>query len=81
MAWIKTVDPADATGVLKTEYDKAIRRAGKIFEILRIQSLNGESVRDGMRLYLTIMYGPSPLTRGQREMIATVVSAANHCHY
>ncbi|MCA1605632.1 MAG: carboxymuconolactone decarboxylase family protein [Acidobacteria bacterium] len=27
------------------------------------------------------MRGPSGLSRVQREMIAVVVSAANHCHY
>ena len=28
MAWIQTVDAADATGIVKAEYDAAIARAG-----------------------------------------------------
>jgi alkylhydroperoxidase family enzyme len=32
-------------------------------------------------LFRAIMYGPSPLSRYQREMIAVVVSAINKCHY
>ena len=40
MPWIKTVEPVDATGGLKLEYDKAIKRAGKVFNILKVQSLN-----------------------------------------
>ena len=31
--------------------------------------------------YLTIMTGDSPLSRAQHELLATVVSAENHCHY
>jgi AhpD family alkylhydroperoxidase len=27
------------------------------------------------------MHGPSPLSRGRREMLAVVVSAANRCTY
>ena len=36
---------------------------------------------DHRSLYKTLMYGRSPLRRAQREMIALVVSAANHCKY
>ena len=32
-------------------------------------------------LYTAVMHGESPLTRGQREMLAVVVSRANECHY
>ena len=38
-------------------------------------------MRDSMRIYLSIMYGPSPLSRAQREMMAVVTSQANDCHY
>jgi alkylhydroperoxidase family enzyme len=34
-----------------------------------------------MGLYLTLMHGESALTRVQRELIATVVSAELGCHY
>jgi len=32
-------------------------------------------------MYRTLMFGPSPLKRYQREMIGTVVSVINHCRY
>jgi alkylhydroperoxidase family enzyme len=76
MSWIKTIEPEDATGELKVEYDKAIKRAGKVFNILKVQSL-----RASVHLYLATMYGPSGLSRAEREMLATVVSQANHCFY
>jgi uncharacterized peroxidase-related enzyme len=81
MPWIKTVDPEDADAELKREYDTAMRRAGKIFNIVKIQSLNPRTLRASMDLYLATMHGKSGLTRAEREMLATVVSWANHCFY
>ncbi len=81
MAWIKTIEPSEATGELKAEYEKAVRRAGKVFNILKVQSLNPPVLRASMEMYLATMYGPSGLSRAEREMLATVVSWANHCFY
>lgn len=81
MAWIKMVEPEQATGELKAEYDRAVLRAGKVFNILKVQSLNPESLRASTELYLAAMHGPSGLSWGEREMLATVVSWANHCFY
>ncbi len=81
MAWIKMVPPEGAEGRLKQEYDRAVRRAGKVFNILRIQSLNPDMLHASMQMYLAAMYGPSGLTRVEREMLGTVVSWANHCFY
>jgi alkylhydroperoxidase family enzyme len=71
----------EATGVVKREYDAATMRAGRIWNIVSIQSQLPEVMRDSMRLYGSIMFGPSPLSRAQREMIAVVTSSSNECHY
>ena len=81
MSWIKTIRPEEATGALKAEYQQAIKRAGKVFNVLKIQSLNPESLRASMNLYLATMFGRSGLSRADREMLATVVSWANRCFY
>jgi len=81
MSWIKTIEPEDARGGLKLEYDKAIKRAGKVFNILKVQSLSPQILRASVHLYLATMYAPSGLSRAEREMLATVVSQANHCFY
>ncbi len=81
MAWIQTVSPEDATGELKLEYDAAVRRAGKVFNILRIQSLNAKTLHASMELYLATMHGPFGVSRAEREILATVVSWANRCFY
>jgi alkylhydroperoxidase family enzyme len=81
VAWIKLQPDSEATGLLASIYAAGVRRAGKVFQILRIQSLNPPVLESSMEMYKRIMFGPSPLTRGQREMLAVVVSRANHCQY
>jgi alkylhydroperoxidase family enzyme len=81
MAWIRTIEPAAATGALRREYDNAVDRAGRVFNIVKVMGLNAKHLRCSMDLYLSLMHGPSGLSRAQREMLALVVSAANRCHY
>ncbi len=81
MAWIKTVHPNEAEGALKREYDAAVRRSGKVYGIVRSMSLHPAALRGSIRLYLDLMHGDSPLSRVQRELIATSVSVFNKCHY
>ena len=81
MAYIETIPPADADGVLKEVYDLGIRRDGRVAAILEVMSQHGQALSELMKLYMTIAYGPSGLSRAQREMIAVVTSQANRCHY
>ena len=81
MAWIKIIYLEEASGILKRQYDAAIKRASKVWNIVSIMSLNPQTMQDSMRFYKTIMFSESPLSRKQREMLATVVSTVNHCTY
>ena len=81
MAWIRTVGEDEAGGGLKRLYDAAVARAGKVYGIVRLMSPNPAVLEASMGLYRAVMFGDSPLSRRQREMIATVVSASNGCHY
>ncbi len=81
MAFIEVIDHANATGDLKEIYDDLVKSRGKLAEVHKIQSLNPRSIVNHMDLYMTIMFGKSPLKRYQREMIAVVVSVANQCPY
>jgi alkylhydroperoxidase family enzyme len=78
---IRVIDPADADGPLKDEYDAAIGRAGKVFNIVRAMSLRPEVLHGSMEMYKAVMLGPSGLTRAERELLATVTSRHNDCHY
>jgi alkylhydroperoxidase family enzyme len=81
MAWIKQVPIKAATGLLKVEFDKALKRAGRVWNIVHVMSVNPRVLRDNIRLYITLMVGASALSRVQREMLATVVSAELNCNY
>lgn len=49
--------------------------------IIQIHRIHSKTMKHHYQLYHELMYGPGPLSRKQREMIAVVVSAKNSCHY
>ena len=81
MAWIDVISEDDADGDLAEQYSHLIEPWGGVDNILKIHSLNPESLRAHVVVYKVLMYGKSPIRRPQREMIAVVVSAINHCKY
>ena len=81
MPRIRTVGPEEATGLLAREYGKAIRRAGRVFNVIGIQGLNPPVLSASVRLYEALMLGPGPLGRDVREILATVTSRELHCFY
>ena len=81
MPYVAAIPPEDAGPALRREYDAALRRAGRIWGIVAVQAHNPAALRDSIRLYGTVMFGESPLSRAQREMIAVVTSQANDCTY
>lgn len=81
-AWISIIPQKDADDELQKAYAGAIDPArGEPAHILGVQSLNPQAMRDHVALYRTLMFGASPLSRKQREMIAVVVSSVNKCNY
>ena len=81
MAYIRTIEPDEATGELKRHYDTAVKRAGRVFNVVKIQSLNPRILRASLGLYQELMLGPGPLDRAIREMVATTVSRERNCFY
>ncbi len=81
IAWIETVHPEEATGYVKSLYEGFQKQRGWIPNILKSTSIRPDVTRGWVSLFNTLMYGPSGLTRSQKEMIAVVVSAGNQCHY
>lgn len=79
--WIRVIEPEEATGRLKEVYDETAKKRGKLAEVHKIHSLNPESLSAHMGLYMTLMFGPSPLSRRERETIAVAVSRTNGCAY
>jgi uncharacterized peroxidase-related enzyme len=81
LAYVRIIGEQEAEGTLARVYDAAKKRAGRIFNILKIQSQSPPALQAGMNAYAVIMKGESSLSRAQREMLAVVVSKINGCHY
>jgi uncharacterized peroxidase-related enzyme len=79
--YLRLVNEDEARGLLREEYDAAIARAGKVFNIVKAMSLRPSVLRRSMQLYRAMMFGSSGLSRVERELLAVVVSRANDCHY
>lgn len=80
-AWIETIAPSEASGLLEEVYAGVAGRSGSVANIIGCQSLHPEAMRDHYDLYRTIMFSRGALSRADREAIAVAVSAANGCHY
>lgn len=81
MSWIDEIDTDDADGKLADIYSDLIEKRGKVANILKVHSLNPAAMSNHLDLYMTIMFGKSGLSRGEREAIGVVVSASNDCAY
>jgi uncharacterized peroxidase-related enzyme len=79
--FLRLIDVAEASGALRQEYEAAMARAGKVFNVVKAMSLRPNVLAASIQLYREIMFGPSPLSRAERELLAVVVSRANECHY
>ncbi len=81
MPHIRQVSDDEAEGDVKRELDAAVKRAGRVWHIVRIMTPNAAALRASMGMYRALMFGDCPLSRRQREMLAVVVSKTNGCHY
>jgi uncharacterized peroxidase-related enzyme len=75
------LDDDEAPPDLREMYAHLAPAGTPVDNILRIHSLNPKSLQVHYELYKHLMYGPSDLSRAEREMIAVVVSRVNDCHY
>jgi len=93
MTWIKTVSPshdpavkqaADAQrSVYPTEYASPVHPSadGESSEIMASHSLIPDALFHAFSTFGVLMSSDLPLKRHQHEMIATMVSVVNRCHY
>lgn len=81
MAWIRVVPPKEATGTLKAEYERAVKDRGALANIHAVTSLHPGMLDAHLSLYEEIHFSEGPLSRRERELVATVVSRENKCAY
>ncbi|TAJ97511.1 peroxidase [bacterium] len=81
MTWIKTIEENAAEGKVKELYEGFKKQVGFVPNIIKLFSIKPRSMEATSNLFKLFMYGPSPLSRAQREATALVVSVINQCHY
>jgi uncharacterized peroxidase-related enzyme len=62
-------------------FRKCVDKLGFVPNVLAAYSLKPNKLRNFMAMYNELMLAPSGLSKLEREMIAVVVSSANHCYY
>jgi hypothetical protein len=93
MTWIKTVPPAESEEVRKVveaqrefypmEYATPVHPSadGETAGIVASHSLIPQALYHAFATFGSLMSPDLPLSRRQHEMITTVVSVTNRCHY
>lgn len=83
MTHIPVVEDADATGDVAKAYDewRALRGRKLVPGILKCFSARPDFLRKVIEFSDTVHFSEGHLTRRVKEMIATYVSALNHCVY
>lgn len=74
-------DPATLEADLQEVFGKCIDKLGLVPNVLAAYSLRPNKLRNFMAMYNELMLAPSGLSKLEREMVAVVVSSANHCYY
>ncbi len=81
-AWVATVAPKEADGLLKDAYDWQSRRLGEPTEYTQLGSLHPELVHERLRLYKVVDQLESGLTDTEKHAVIYVTSVLNqtpHC--
>ncbi len=82
MPWIRTIDPAAATGRLAEAYRWQAAKLGHPTEFTQLGSLDAEIVHARLALYRASENVPSALTARQRFLISyltSILNATPHC--
>ena len=81
-AWVATIPPEVAQGMLKEAYDWQARRLGEPTEYTQLGSLHPELVYERLRLYKVVDGLPSSLTDAEKHIVVYLTSVLNetpHC--
>jgi len=75
------LSPAELDEAMKAYFAKCQEKLGFIPNVLRAYSFDLAKLKAFIAMSDDLMLGKSGLSKIEREMIAVVVSCANHCHY
>lgn len=81
-AWIRMIAPEEATGVLKTLYEKVKTPHGTVDNVMRAHSLRPHTMEGHVALYRSVLHSPeNTLPFWFLEVVASYVSMINGCAY
>ena len=72
---------AEGDAALTAYFAKCDDKLGFVPNVLRAYAFDAAKLAFFIAMVDNLMLGESGLTKAEREMIAVVVSAVNHCHY
>lgn len=81
MSYVEMIAESEAQGRLAELYRRGGNPDGSVDNVLKVHSLNPESLHAHLEVYIASMHRPSPLSRAEREIVAVIVSRMNGCHY
>lgn len=81
MAHVSTTPSDKAEGRLKEAYEQVKSSRGAVGNIYEAMGQNPAAMVANHELYTTLQFGDSPLSRRERELVATVISRINGCNY
>lgn len=82
MAWITTIEPANAKGELAQIYQNLAREYGGIDNIMKMHSLRPSTLTAHVQLYKSVLHSPEhEVERWFLEALGVLVSSLNRCDY
>jgi uncharacterized peroxidase-related enzyme len=79
MPFLRIIPETEATGPLAELYRRLAYQDGSVDETYKALSLNLPLLTADAAMYEVTMYGESPLSRNERELLALTVSRVNGC--
>ena len=73
MAWIRTISEEEAKGSVKEQYEEAKRRAGWVWNVIKISSLKPDLMDASMAIYLASFHRPSARLNTPPETMMFIV--------
>jgi uncharacterized peroxidase-related enzyme len=81
VAWVHVPTEDEVPEEVLALWGRAQEKLGFVPNVLRTWALRPEHLLRWRKYMDEVLKGDSGLTEAEREMIGTVVSATNHCHY
>jgi uncharacterized peroxidase-related enzyme len=81
LAWVRVPGEEEVPEEVRSLWERAQEKLGFVPNVLRTWALRPEHMLRWRKYMDELLKGDSGLTEAEREMIGTVVSATNRCHY